>query len=48
MERFRDYVAEQTLAVDVVLDGAVDGAFRHEAKLGGAAVAIEVAKAEGA
>ncbi len=47
---FRDYVTESTLAVDLDVDGAGigDGAFRHEASLGGETVQVLLTRAEAA
>jgi isoleucyl-tRNA synthetase len=43
---FRDYLAENTLATELDLEGAqLEGAlFQHQAKLGGDAVQLSIAK----
>jgi len=47
VDRFRDYVAEQTLAAELSLEGApaADGAFRHSARIGGQEVAVTLERA---
>jgi isoleucyl-tRNA synthetase len=47
--RFRDYVSEQTLAVELELGGEVGGSdhSQHQATLGGEAVQIQLARATG-
>jgi isoleucyl-tRNA synthetase len=45
VERFRDYVAEQTLAAEVALDDTLpETAYRSEARIGGAAARIALAR----
>ena len=45
VDRFRDYVSEQTLAAELELDPVEpDGLFRHEAALGGDPIAVALAR----
>jgi isoleucyl-tRNA synthetase len=46
-ERFRDYIAAQTLAVELEVAGTADteGLFRHDAKVGSAALSVALARA---
>ena len=46
MDRFRDYVSEQTLATALESgEASGDNAFRHEAQLGGEPVRIALERA---
>jgi isoleucyl-tRNA synthetase len=44
-EQFRDWVGQQTLAVELTFDGAFGGASEHSAEVGGAPARIWLRKA---